>query len=204
MNRPPKRSASRRLAIALLLVCSSHVSADPSEDGLRARLETGEIVVDAVPADPMPFLTMEGVVDAPPEVVWDVVSHCGLYRGRMPRIIDSEELASDHGHVRCRTVVETAWPMGNLTSITRAVHTVGSGVWKREWALESGDYAFNEGSWTLTPFDAAATQTLVVYRLHAQANLRVPLVMQQVAQKHALPDTLVAVRRIVAGMSKSN
>jgi len=171
---------------------------------MRARLERGEIVVDAVPAEPMPFLTMQGVVDAPPELVWDVVSHCGLYRGRMPRIIDSEELASDGGLVRCRTVVETAWPMSNLTSITRAVHTVGAGVWKREWALESGDYVFNEGSWTLTPFEGAAAKTLVVYRLHAQANLRVPLLMQQVAQRHALPDTLAAVRRVVAAMPKAD
>ena len=200
---PPNRRASRCLAVALLLVCS-RVSADPADDAMRARLEQGEIVVDAVPAEPMPFLTMRGVVDAPPEVVWDVVSHCGLYRGRMPRIIDSEELASEGGHVRCRTVVETAWPMGNLTSITRAVHTVGVGVWKREWALESGDYAFNEGSWTLTPFDAAATRTLVVYRLHAQAKLHVPLIMQQIAQEHALPETLIAVRRVVAGMSKAD
>jgi hypothetical protein len=203
MKPPPNRSASRFLAVAVLLVGSA-ASADPPDDAMRARLEAGEIVVDDVPAGPMPFLTMQGVVDAPPEVVWDVVSHCGLYQGRMPRIVESEELASDGEHVRCRTVVETAWPMGNLTSISRALHTVGPGVWKREWALESGDYVFNEGSWTLTPFDASATRTLVVYRLHAQANLHVPLVMQQIAQKRALPDTLAAVRRVVAGMSKAD
>ena len=188
------------LLFAFAFACAALADA-PLDDAMRARLDAGEIVVESDPADPMPFLTMQGVVDASPEVVWDVVSHCGLYRGRMPRIIDSEELAPDDGKVRCRTVVETAWPMSNLTSITRARHTVGEGVWRREWKLESGDYAFNEGSWTLTPFDAAGTRTLVVYRLHAEANLHVPLVMQQIAQKRALPDTLVAVRRVVAEIS---
>jgi len=194
----------RLLLRAILLFACAASAADPLDDAMRARLAAGEIVVDSVDAEPMPVLVMQGVVDAPPEIVWDVVSHCGLYRGRMPRIVDSEELAPDDGMVRCRTVVETAWPMGNLTSISRARHTVGAGVWKREWALESGDYIFNEGSWTLTPFDASATRTLVVYRLHAQANLPVPLVMQQLAQKRALPDTIAALRRIVAGMSKAD
>lgn len=201
MNRSPDRRARRLVAMALLLVGSA-VSAGPQDDAMRLRLDNGEIVVDVAPGEPMPFLTMQGVVDAAPALVWDVVSHCGLYRGRMPRIVDSEELAPAGGFVRCRTVVETVWPMSNLTSITRAVHTVGPGVWKREWALESGDFVFNEGSWTLTPFDAAATRTLVVYRLHAEANVRVPRVMQQVAQKHALPETLAAVRRVVAGIAK--
>jgi hypothetical protein len=196
--------AVRLLRHGILLFACAASAAEPLDDAMRARLEQGEIVVESVAADPMPFLIMQGVVDAPPEVVWDVVSQCGLYRGRMPRIVDSEELAPDDGHVRCRTVVETAWPMSNLTSITRAVHTVGAGVWKREWALESGDYVFNEGSWTLTPFGESAARTLVVYRLHAQANLGVPLVMQQIAQKRALPDTLAALRRVVAEMPKAN
>ncbi|HXK24685.1 MAG TPA: SRPBCC family protein [Myxococcota bacterium] len=199
-RRRPTRLAV--LAATLLLACLG-ASAGPLDDAMRARLGNGEILVDVLPGEPMPFLTMRGVVDAPPAAVWDVVSHCGLYRGRMPRIVDSEELASDGGRVRCRTVVETAWPMSNLTSITRALHTVAPGVWKREWALESGDYVFNEGSWTLTPFDDAATRTLVVYRLHAEAKVPVPLVMQQIAQKHALPETLEAVRRVV-GESKAH
>jgi hypothetical protein len=189
------------LLLLTLLLVSLRASAAPPDDALRARLDEGEIVVDAEPGGAMPFLTMQGVVDAPPEAVWDVVSHCGLYRGRMPRIAESEELPRDGDQLRCRVVVEAPWPVRNLTAITRALHTVQPGVWKREWALESGDYVINEGSWTLTPFDAAGTRTLVVYRLHAEAKLAVPAVLQEIAQKRALPETLEGVRRVVGELA---
>jgi hypothetical protein len=192
----------RRLLQASILLASLAAAAVPAADDLHGKLGKGEVVVDVEPGGAVPLVTMQGVVDAPPEVVWDVVSHCGLYRGRLPRVAESEELPPDGDHVRCRTVVETPWPWKPLTSITRALHTVRPGVWKREWALESGDYITNEGSWTLTPFDAAATRTLVVYRLRAQVNMSVPLIMQEIAEKQALPETLAAVRRVVAGLAK--
>jgi ribosome-associated toxin RatA of RatAB toxin-antitoxin module len=190
------------LLVVLLLAAAAVARAD---DDRQAKLDHGEILVDAeeVPGSEVPRILMEGVIDAPPAVVWEIIQHCAEYRKILPRIAESEELSREGDVVRCRTVVETPWPMKNLSSINRAVHTTGGGVWKREWKLESGDYLMNEGSWTLTPFDAAGGRTRVVYRVRTQPKSSVPHFVQGFAQKKALPDVLAAIRNASLAAAKA-
>lgn len=190
---------SLRMPKLLLALCLVAAVAAADAD-VHARLDHGEILVEVtpVPGSDVPQLRMQGVVDAPPARVWDVIDHCAQYRERLPRIAASTELGREGNVVRCQVTVDAPWPMSNLTAVTRAVHTVSPGLYKREWKMESGDYELNEGGWTLTAFDAAGTRTLAVYVVRTKPKAHVPGFLQEFAQKKALPDVIRALRDFVA------
>jgi hypothetical protein len=148
------------LALALLL----------RADDVGARLDGGEIILSSeeVPGTNVPRAKMQGVIDAPPEKVWELVEHCAGYTKVMPRVDAATELSRDGGVVVCEVTVHTPFPLPNLTSRTQAVHTVDPGVrWERKWKLLSGDYKVNEGRWVLERYQGDPGRTLATYEIFA-------------------------------------
>ena len=60
-----------------------------------------------------------------------------------------------------------------------------------------GDYKHNEGSWVLTPFDAAGTRTRAIYKIWAEPNVSLPNFVVRRAQEGALPDLMKKLRSSV-------
>jgi hypothetical protein len=180
-----------RLVLAAALWVSAPAWADET-----TQLTQGDILLDSVPVEgsDIPKVILKGVVEAPPAQVWAFISHCDLYAGRMPRIVESKELSREDNVATCRTVLDAPWPVSKLTSTTKATMVEHDGTFTRTWKLESGDYALNEGSWTLSPFGGDAKRTLVLYQVRVQPKTSVPGFVQRWAQKSGLPDMLKAVR----------
>src|SRR4051812_47063712 len=99
-----------------------------AEDERRARLDKGDILTDMkdLPGSDLPEVTMTAVVDAPPEKLWEIISHCANYPRTMTRIKEAHELSREGDHVRCETIFDSPWPLPTLRSITRAQHTVSA------------------------------------------------------------------------------
>ena len=186
-------------SILFFLIAMLPVEASAAPDK-KARLSAGEIIVSAqkVPGSDQPRATVMGVVDAPPAAIWKIVSECQNYKRTMLRVSDAV-LVHKKGKVhRCKVTVDLPFPLSSLTATTDAVHTVVPGKkWDRSWTLVSGDYKKNSGSWTLAPFDATGSRTLVVYKVHAIPNLAIPDGIRRAAQRKTLPNLIENLRKQV-------
>jgi len=143
---------------------------------------------------------MRAVVESPPASVWKVVSDCNHYKDHLPHIAAAAELSRAGNVVTCQVTVAMPFPTSNLTAITEAVHTEGPDGMSRKWHLVSGDYEFNDGSWTIAPYRGGAA-SLVTYRLHVKPRTAIPGFIRNLAQEKALPDLMERVRLEAAKVS---
>jgi len=189
-----------RVCAAVLLggaVLTTPARADDASD-----LDAGKIFVSAVPVagSTEPQRTVRAVVESPPAAVWKVISDCGHYRERMPHIAASAELSRVGKIVTCQITVAMPFPVSNLTAITEAVHEDRPDGMSRTWHLISGDYDYNDGSWTIEPYRGGAA-SLVTYKLHVKPKTAVPGFIRNMAQEKALPDLIVRLRLESAKMT---
>ncbi len=138
-----------------------------------------------------------GVVDAPPEKVWAVVSDCARFAGTLPNVDKSELVRRKGSHFFCRVTIGLPFPMDDLWSVTDAVHVVGPPRWSRSWEHVEGTYKVNRGAWVLTPFGADGKRTLVDYWIHAEPDTSIPGFVQRFAQERSLPGVIESVRKAV-------
>ena len=166
--------------------------------GEKEKLDAGEILVETadVAGSDVPSITVTGVINVAPERVWAILEDCENYAGRLPRIDESREISRDGDIVICEVTVGLPFPMSDLSSQTRAVHTVGPPSWKREWTLIEGNYKINDGSWTLTTFNGDDSRTLAVYTVHAEPESRVPNRIRRRAQESSMPDIIETLREL--------
>ena len=176
----------------VIFAVSAAAKADGSE---RERLARGETIVqiDETKEGGPALARVTGIINAPPEKVWTLIDRCSEYRRFLPRVSGSEELSRAGDQVRCRVVIDTPWPLSDLTSVTRATHVVSPTLYKRSWTLESGDYLVNEGSWTLTPYEGG--RTLAVYEIRSQLRQDIPAFVRDLVQRRAMPEMMEALRR---------
>jgi ribosome-associated toxin RatA of RatAB toxin-antitoxin module len=191
------RRASLSLAtLALLLVGgASSATADDAE------LEGGKVVVTSVPVagSPEPAHVVRAIVESPPAAVWKVVSDCAHYKDRLPHVAASQELSRVGNTVTCQVTIAMPFPVSNLTAVTEAVHDERPEGMTRTWHLVSGDYDFNNGSWSVVPYRGGAA-SLVTYRVHVKPKTAVPDFVRNMAQEKALPDLIARVRVEAAKM----
>ncbi len=190
------------LLAAVALAPMHSASAAESE---RARLDKGEIIIKqrAVKGSDMPEAIVKAVIETTPTRVWAILDRCDRYKKVMPRTSASKELSRKGNIIVCKITIDMPFPISDLTATTKAVHTVKKAFWQRAWQLMSGDYKRNTGSWTLKPFDAEGKRTLVVYRVHAEPNISVPVWVQKRASKSTLPDLIAAVAKASGAKQKS-
>jgi ribosome-associated toxin RatA of RatAB toxin-antitoxin module len=151
-----------------------------------------DVVVKTVEVDgsDVPKLVVTATMDAPPEKVWAIVSDCAHYKEHMPRIAASKLLSKSGNTRTCEVTVEMPFPLSNLTSVTQAVHEESPAKYSRKWKLVRGDFKINEGSWEVSPANAARTKSSVRYTLHAEPNTAVPQWIREKAQKKTLPEMI--------------
>lgn len=160
-------------------------------------LLAGDIEVERLESagDPIPTFRARARVDAPPALVWDLVSHCDGYAGVMPRVLASKELRRDAEGVECTVTIDMPFPLPDLTSVTLAGHLEdpAAGRYSRTWRFVRGDYEVNEGGWEIVPLDSGKA-SLVTYRVRARPNLPVPTGLASLFQKGPLVDAMRALR----------
>lgn len=177
--------------LAIGVLCLTCLSANATADDRMQRLQQGEVLVNEKKRKDFPIAGVyaEGVIDAPMEAIWPLIDQCSRYTQTMQRVERSKEVSRKGNIVLCAITVDLPFPLSNLTATTRAVHTVQPGnMYKRAWKLVEGDYDYNEGSWTLTPFKGSKERTLVRYETQVAPKGLIPDSIRKMAQKKAIPD----------------
>jgi ribosome-associated toxin RatA of RatAB toxin-antitoxin module len=161
-----------------------------------AALQKGEVVVaTSVPeGSNAVFVVAEGVVEAPPARVWALVEACNNYSKTMPRIKESKELSRKGDVITCQITADMPFPLPNLTSVTRAEHTIGGGRYVRAFKLIEGDYHRNEGRWVIEPFDGDPQRTLARYELALEPKMPAPRSLVEAAQARTIPQLFKGLR----------
>lgn len=180
--------------------CFFGLAAGPATaaDDSQTRLDRGDVLVSAraVAGSDLPEVTAQAVINAPPAKLWRIIDDCGNYQHTMPRIVASKELERKGNRVVCQVKVGLPFPLSDLTSVTEATIVAGPPKWSRTWHLLRGDFDRNEGSWTLTPFDAEGQRTLAVYRIHAEPHTSLPAAVLRKGQRDSLPQMLEHLREL--------
>lgn len=184
----------------LMSFCLIGLAAGPvaAADDPQVRLDRGEILISTRPVagSDLPEATAQAVINAPAAKVWRILDDCGNYYRTMPRIVASKELERKGNRVVCQVKVGLPFPLSDLTSVTEATIVVGPPKWSRTWRMLRGDFDRNEGSWTLTPFDAEGRRTLAVYRIHAEPHTSVPAALLRKGQRDSLPKMMENLRQL--------
>ena len=183
---------SKHVVIPLIfcLFCPSLSHPALGESTTRGKLEKGEILVTAKKRKefPNPGVKAVGVIKAPMDRIWPLIDQCANYTSTMQRVLKSKEISRENNIVICEITVDLPFPLDDLTAKTRAVHTIKpEKMYKRAWKLISGDYEYNEGSWTLVPFGNSLNETLVVYETQVEPKSIVPDSLRNLAQKKTIP-----------------
>jgi ribosome-associated toxin RatA of RatAB toxin-antitoxin module len=164
------------------------------------KLDSGEVLINTRKVDghDVPETTMHVVVEAPPQDVWNLIKNCAHYKRTMPRIADSKRVSVKGNIITCQVTADMPFPLPDLTSVTRGVHTEKDGFWQRKWELIEGDYKVNRGAWTIRYFNAHKGRALASYRLHAVPKMPLPTSILNAAQKKTLPGLAKRLRKEVA------
>jgi ribosome-associated toxin RatA of RatAB toxin-antitoxin module len=174
--------------VSLLLLTTSSLPARADDDGIR-------VWTEPVAGSEIPWAIVEGVIDAPPDAVWAIVSRCNDYGKNMPRVAAARELSRSGDEATsftttCEVTADLPFPLPDLTSVNKAQHTIEPGKrYVRQWSLVRGDYSLNEGSWTLVAVDDGK-KTKTTYRLRVRPNVPLPDGLLSQAQRNTMPDMI--------------
>lgn len=185
------------LCASLLFSFSAPAQSDAHTSDVPAEVWAGEVWVGRADraSDDAPTFVAQAIIDAPPSVVWQIVSRCDDFSRIMPRVLASKELSRKGDNVVCQVTIDMPFPLSDLTSVTAAVHREDAtlGNFSREWKLVKGDYQVNEGAWILRALPNGK-RTLATYRVTARPNIPVPSSLAALFQQGPLVKSMQAVR----------
>jgi hypothetical protein len=164
----------------------------------HARLEAGEVLVrELAPSDPDGIgVLVIGVVETPPDRLWDLMADCEQQDEFMPRITHAAVRDRDDDAHTCDLVVDVPFPLEDLVTATRhRVRRLPDGGYQRWWQLEPGDWSYhrNSGSWTVHP-RADGRTSLLVNRMDLLPKTIVPHWVLRDAHARQAPETYEAIR----------
>jgi uncharacterized protein YndB with AHSA1/START domain len=184
------------VVIALTLASSTALAKDSKADRLRG----GEIIVTTkdVSGSDVPQFIVEGVIDAPPSKVWDVIIDCASY-SQWYTSLKSSSLVSKSGNTWiCQEEAKMPFPFPNLDARVKVTLDKKKDRWERRWTMIEGDYETNSGKCTLEAFEGQSGKTLVTYVVSVDPKVAVPQGMIENGQKKKLPKVLEDIRDEVA------
>jgi uncharacterized protein YndB with AHSA1/START domain len=220
-----KRVVTLALISLLTMSCSSSKQRVGRNEADEA-LGKGEVIVDIKkePGSDTRLGKVIGVIEAPRERVWKVISDYNEHKKFMPNLIECfairpeglellegaspKELSrlesqlrgfksheSPGGIVYTYSVGDFPWPMPNKRYVLRVERDQYRFTTRANMVL--GEMKVNESSWELKPYGSDASRTLATYTVHLDPGTAVPGFAVNMAAKSTLPGVIEAVRRRV-------
>jgi hypothetical protein len=159
------------------------------------QLRDGDIIVskhDVKGAD-FPKVRVEGVVDAEPSRVFELLRDCDGSQRLNSRVSESHVVSREGADVICSETIDMPFPFKDMVTVTRWRFQDGPPVWKRSWSAIEGDFYYSNGSWTLKTFDGG--RTLAVYENHFHPKMAVPDWLAKAFLKVGMPDLIKDLRK---------
>jgi hypothetical protein len=168
----------------------------------QSALESGKVFVktEEVQGSDIPRMVVTAIVDAPPQKIFDLVTDCDKFPGRLPRIKEARTLKKHSDGHTCEVTLGLPFPLSDLTAVTRDRRKEGPDEWYRKWKLVKNvetDYKINNGGFFLKPYQDDPNRTLFVYKVHAEPKTIVPDFLRERAQKKSLPGMVERIRKEV-------
>lgn len=174
--------------------------AGPCNDRID-EVRDGRVIVVERPATDDRGVAIEacGRIPFPPEDVWPVVMRCEHFAEFLPAVDESRLLRRDDEASECETRIDLPFPLDDLHSVTYNRESVlDAGGFRRQWHLLRGNYARNNGSWTVLPWPDDPANTLLVYNVDIDPDNFVPDFILRRLQSGTAPEVFTAVRERVA------
>ena len=207
------------MTLAGLLICGTAAS-----EAELVRLRRGEVVITR-PAAGTGILAgrSQGIIAAPVEEVWQVLSDCGRFAEYMPRylvssmvgreVADSARLGNwDRARLErvadsCRlakwpgdtaffyNVLDLPFPFHDRWYLLEMIQDTETHA--VDWIQVMGNTRENYGSWRLKPFCASSETTLVTYSTFSSPGVHLPGFVLNIGLKSTLPGVITALRHRV-------
>lgn len=204
-NRHKPVQTIRFAAAAVLVTCAALAAStvtpvDPREllnDERLKELQAGEVVLveqeykrDSE-ATKGQWIAL-GIIDAPPEAVWEHMADVESHPEFMPRVDRAEVYLEKENRRGVREVVKVLWK----EYVYHVLQEYDRGALRMTWTLDKSkenDIKETRGGWTLRPYEDG--KTLAAYQLYVDTGRLVPGPLERWLTKKDLPDVVDALRK---------
>ena len=166
--------------------------------GKPSSLRRGELWVRTHDAgvDGLKELTVETLVAAPPEAVWQLFSDISRLPQRIVFLRAAEVMFRRESRAQVRFKMALPFPLRDFVWTNDIDYDAGSGDGERRivWTLVKGDFLVNEGELRIAATKSG--QTHARYRLRIRPRSRVPVAAQNLALRWLLPKVVQRLRHI--------
>jgi len=167
------------------------------------RLNAGEVLVDLnADLDP-PVGDAIGVIDAPPEAVFAIVSDFARQSSWLDDVTLSEVVGEEEGGiVLCHGITDTPWPMEDREWTNRTwngqMEVDGVPVYVSNWVYVpgSGNLEASEGYWLMVPWGDDGSKTLLRYYLVIDLGTPMPDFLLNWGSENMLPTRITGLRAL--------
>lgn len=145
-----------------LLFSGAEAAADDSAADNHRRLLTGEVLTASInTGGPIKAGRAWGIVDAPAQTVFKIISDIHHYRHFVPRMMDSKKL----GEGRYALKSNMPWPANDVWAHVTAKAGKRDGVYVVVWKMDKGSFSHFDGVAWIQPF--GKDRCLLTYQLLA-------------------------------------
>lgn len=153
------------LGVAVALGACAKGAPERGSKEWRRQLERGDVIIDArdIPSTGLKLATVTTLVDAPPELVWEVFQDAGEFRRFLYRVKDSAELErrGDNRYFKISIEPDALARMvtGDITFTAEISETVDlqAGVWRGDFTGVEGNVDRVYGAWRLESYGEQRT-----------------------------------------------
>ena len=197
-NKKGRLAAAGIILIALLLVMTALEARAADED----RLIRGDVLISFKQAPELPINEVQGeiLLDAPPDLIWSVLTDYGSYHKIFPNILSSELLSRAENNVRLRMKINNLWPYPDFEYVLDI--TEDKAAMSFSWTMEEGNLKTYYGSCSLVPFPPDPAKIRVVYIMARDPGWFVPRFSSDLDNRSLVIETLMALRKEVRERKK--
>lgn len=208
------------LMVIFFIICLVLFAED---QGIKKKLKQGKLIVHLrkFPNGNLRMGRVMGVVDAPIDKVWQVITDYNHFKDFMPKISESfmvnpkaveginfneikdwpkmERMLRKFKleEIQSDTVYfynrfDSPWPFSDYYYILKIILSPAN--YSTHWSMIGGNMEVNDGCWELTPFE---DKTLAIYTFCIDPGTPIPPTFLRMGMRITLPDVIKAVRRRV-------
>lgn len=188
---------------SLVVVATAYAQPTPSIPSLSQaqveRLNRGEVLVEVVEGA-VPVGDAIGVIDAPPEAVFALVSDFSRHQEFFDDTALSEVVGQDGEYELHHGITDTPWPMDDREWTLRAwngsTEVDGMQVFVSTWDYvpDSGNIVDTEGYYLMIPWGDDGSKTLLRYHISVDLGTWLPDFLLEWSTENMLPDQIEALR----------
>jgi carbon monoxide dehydrogenase subunit G len=168
----------------------------------ESRLQRGDVLISFREAPQTAVHEVQGeiLIDAPPQMIWAVLTDYADYQKIFPSIAGSELLGRHQNTARVKIRINNLWPYPDFVYTLKAAEN--KSAWTISFTMEEGNLKTEYESIALQPFAADPGQTRVTWLMARDPGWFVPKFSSDLDNRSIVIERLVALRKEVRTRKK--